>query len=87
MYFLQVAGVVGRAETLSTFFFLLSIFCYQKAVHCGITGTLLHAITYTQDVTMTDPFILSPNMRKDKPALMNLQTLPSNTACVQFKKM
>ena len=29
----QVAGVVGRAEMLSAMFFLLSIFCYRRAVH------------------------------------------------------
>ncbi len=27
----QVAGVVGRAETLSAFFFLSCLFTYQKA--------------------------------------------------------
>ena len=29
----QVAGVVGRAETLSALFFLLSLFCYRRAAH------------------------------------------------------
>lgn len=28
----QVAGLVGRAETLSAFFFLLSLLQYQKAI-------------------------------------------------------
>ena len=29
----QVAGVVGRAETLSALFFLLTLFCYRRAAH------------------------------------------------------
>lgn len=28
----QVAGLVGRAETLSAFFFLLSLLHYRKAI-------------------------------------------------------
>ena len=29
---IQVAGLVGRAETLSAFFFLLSLLHYRKAI-------------------------------------------------------
>ena len=32
----QVAGVVGRAETLSALFFLLSLFCYRRAAHLNL---------------------------------------------------
>ena len=34
----QVAGVVGRAETLSSIFYLLTMFCYMKGCHGNDAG-------------------------------------------------